>query len=294
MRMRQYQCASVVPVIFVICTCLVLACGPQPTEWVYSPTETPLPTNTIAPNPPSSPEPIPTPTATRLPLLLFPLHRAPSPTPIPPTPTPTPTPPPTSTPTLILTATPIPTTTPVPLTVGEKQLEWFEWQCEAHGVALWSPLEQGDMQLGGKIVGQYLMNHYSDHPNTVLADIEIAGSVWETRWIGIPLDSDGAYSEGGTCLLVATSYPHGTWHPNSWEPDYTTTVRLESLDGANLTEDELTFGEGYHFLSKEEGYIGRFAVRMWWTGEANVPQEDRRGEVILFNFWSAGPGRQRR
>ena len=128
-------------------------------------------------------------------------------------------------------------------------------------------------------------------PNTAFGEIVFAGSVWETRWPGVPLESDGAYVEGGTCMLVLTYGKHLTWRVSSWEKEYSVTVRLKSLDGVELEEEQLTFEEGYHYLSKEDGYTGRFEVRMWWTGDPDVPKDEREGRLRLFNFQSAGPGR---
>ena len=206
--------------------------------------------------------------------------------------TPTPVPTPTATPVPTPTPAATPTATPVPSTVGERQLDWFKWQCETHGVAAWAPLEHGNIHYYGGVSGKYLLDHYSDHPNASIGKLTFAGSRWETRWLGVPLESDGAYSEGGTCILISTGSPHSTWWATDWEPDYTTTIRLLPLDEVSLSEEELTFSEGYHFLSKETGYTGRFDVRMWWSGSADVPQEERNGKVILFNFWSKGPGRR--
>ena len=241
-------------------------------------TAAPSPTLAIAPNPPWTPDPLPTWT----------------PSPVS-TPSPVPTPAPVPTPTPVPTPSPVPTPTPVPLTAGERQLAWWEWQCETHGVAAWGRMEHGEVRVQRSFSSRYLLDRYSDHPNTTVDVITIAGSRWvpSYQWGGVPLESDGAYSEGGTCLFINTRPPHMTWTVHRWIPDETTTIRLVPLDDdVDLTEEELTFTEGYHFLSKEEGYTGRFEVKMWWTGDPAVQPEDRAGQVILFNFWSAGPGRQ--
>ena len=208
--------------------------------------------------------------------------------------TPTPVPTPTATPVPTPTPAATPTATPVPATVGERQLAHFKWLCETYGVSLTTHRPGGDIDYYGGVSGKYLLDHYSDHPNTVVGSVQFAGARWQKRWPGVPLDSDGAYSEGGTCMLVYPDVPHSTWTVGDWEPDNTVTIRLEPIDeeGSNFTEEELTFTEGYHFLSQETGYLGRYNVRMWWTGSADVPQEDRRGIVYIFNFWSAGPGRR--
>ncbi len=205
--------------------------------------------------------------------------------------TPTPAPTPTATP--VPEPTPVPTSTAVPLTVGELQLRRFRDMCLESGVGDTSYRADGDIHYRGGVAGEYLLDHYSEHPNTVLGELPpIAGAVWQTRWRGVPLEGEGAYSEGGTCLLVYTRFPHLTWRVSGWDPDDTTTIRLIPLGETDLTEEELTFTEGYHFLSREMGYTGKFRVTMWWTGSVDVPQEERSGQVRVFNFWSAGPGRR--
>ena len=199
------------------------------------------------------------------------------------TPTPTPTPTPTSTP------IPIPTPIPVPeLTVGERQLERFKDRCETTGVSAY-----GNVVFTSFVKAKYLLDDYSDHPNTIVGRIQTIGSTWSERWPGIPLESDGAYVERGTCILLSTQHPHSTWFPRDWEPEYTTTIRLELVSGDGEVE-ELTLTEGYHFLSAEDESVDVYYVRMWWTGDPDVPIEDRSGKIIMFDFKSAGPGRQRR
>ena len=123
--------------------------------------------------------------------------------------TPTPAPTPTATP--VPEPTPVPTATAVPLTVGELQLDRFRRLCGT-GVGVTSHRKDGDIDYYGGVSGKYLLDHYSEHPNTVLGELPpIAGAVWQTRWPGVPLEGEGAYSEGGTCLLVYTRFPHLTW-----------------------------------------------------------------------------------
>lgn len=263
---------------------VTLGCGQTSTEWI-SPTATPA-----------------VPTATSLPGIVLPPWSSPTPLPtIEVTPTPNPTPMPTPTvrpaatpqpkPTSVPTATP--TSAPEPdLTIGETQLEKFKRQCERSGVAdNITDHTVGRTSYSRGLYGRYLLDRLSDHENTILGNMEVVGSVWETRWPGVPLESDGAYVERGSCILVSTQGKHSTWTAGKWRPEGSVTVRLDSLDGADLTEEELTFEEGYHYLSKEEGYTGLFAVRMWWTGDPEVPQVERRGVLRRFDFSSAGPGR---
>ena len=172
-------------------------------------------------------------------------------------------------------------------------MDRFQDTCVRLGVAVLTHRPDGDIHYAGGFSSKYLLDHYSDHPNTVLGELPpIAGGVWQTRWPGIPLEGEGAYSEGGSCMLVVTGFPHMTWGVPGWDPDDTTTIRLIPLGETDLTEEELTFTEGYHYLSQELGYTGKFRVTMWWTGDVDVPQEERNGEIRVFNFWSAGPGRR--
>ena len=176
-------------------------------------------------------------------------------------------------------------------TVGERQLERFRLQCELVGVADRVARKDGDIRYYSSAGGNYLLDH--DGGATV-GTISIVGSKWlpKQRWHGVPLEGEGAYSEGGTCLLVSTHSPHSTWWATDWEPEYTITIRLVPHGDTPQPAEELIFTEGYHFLAAPDDVSLRYEVQMWWTGSPQVPQEERFGKVRVFNFWSAGPGRQ--
>ena len=205
--------------------------------------------------------------------------------------TPTPAPTPTATPFPTPTPIPTPTATPVPATVGERQLDWFKERCK-EGNFPRGDTEYGRLDLGTMVKGELLLGEYSDHPNAVLGHpFTIAGSKWipANKWLRVPLESDGAYSEGGTCISIIPYLP--PWWESYEESDYAITIRLVPLSEVDLTDEQLTFTKGYHYISKALGYTGSFQVQMWWTG-SDVPERRQNGQVISYNFSSKGPGRR--
>ena len=282
-------------------------------------TAAPSPTSAIAPNPPWTPDPLPiwtpSPFPTRIPTATPRPYWTPVPTATPkPTPTPPPTPVPIPSPTPVPTTPPVPTPTPIPIpckskacglgyfpngawqaakdlwpdiTPGERQLAGYIAECELTSVGYEAPSKDGDRRTWSKVRREYL-------PAQPLGDVietgwDPWGPVWQDRewwWKEeqISIDGDGAYREGGSCLLVTR--PGYLW---KWGDSLK--VRLVPRGDSTPTPDLLEFGEGYHYLSDDTGYDSIYDIEMWWS-DPDVLPEDRKGTAILFNFLSYGPGRR--
>ena len=191
---------------------------------------------------------------------------------------------PPATPTPVPSPTPIPTPTPIPLSQGELNNEWFRRACP-YGVGVRTHKAEGDIGYSEYLRPKSLLNHYSEHPRTVVGSIYIGAPWWveaeEWQREGYPIEGDGAYREVSYCLLVSGL----TWSPSGddWKDDHEVTVEL-------MSESEvMRFGEGYYLVETP----GWYDVRMWWTGEDTHPNK-RRGTLILFTFAANGPGRTER
>lgn len=289
----------------------LLSCGVEDTPL----TATPVPTSTSVPTVEHTPiifvTPLPSPT-------LFPPGFTPTPIPVPsPSPfIPTPTPLLTATP--VPTATPTPTPTPIPipcesgqcglgrlwnwrdgtestvhsrdlwphLSIGERQIMGFMAQCQIEGVGYTLRARDGDRERWeGLIRREYLPDSPAD---VISVGLNPEGSVWRTSeswWEEeqIPISTEGAYQEGGSCLKVVVS--------PDLPPDRDGELRVRLVPQTTTGEGlRLEFGEGRYYISEETGYVDRYDVQMWWEG-TTVLQELRTGTVMLHHFLSRGPGR---